>query len=114
MENIEESLSAFRKYLDNIPDSKLDKILSTIDETGIEGPSVEEYFSSITAAVGSFLDEPSELCEELDDLFTDSRIERTSTYEFQGTNAEKLKISELKGVPDTGYYPNEEEFSIAA
>lgn len=45
--NLDESLNSFREYMDRISDSKLDMILSAIDETGIEGPSVEEYFANI-------------------------------------------------------------------
>lgn len=48
VENLDESLNSFREYMDRISDSKLDMILSAIDETGIEGPSVEEYFANIT------------------------------------------------------------------
>lgn|SRR5690606_23678761 len=114
MENLDESLNSFREYMDRISDSKLDMILSAIDETGIEGPSVEEYFANITDATGTFLQEPSEIREELIELFTDSQIEGTSIYEFHGSLTEEIVISELKGVPDNDYYPDEREFCIAA
>ena len=54
METIDTTVAAFEKYLENISDSKLDKMLAKIDTMGIKGPTVEEYFSNLTDTIGSF------------------------------------------------------------
>jgi len=84
METIDKTLSAFEKYLENISDAKLDKMLSKIDEMGIKGPTVDEYFSNLTDNVGSFFNDISETSTiaDVERLFCDTRIKRSQKFEI--------------------------------
>lgn len=57
MNNLEKSLIAFEKLMVQLSDEKLDTLISKIDDKGIVGPSVDEYFSKLNASIGSFFND---------------------------------------------------------
>jgi hypothetical protein len=54
MENMNESLEAFQKFLDTVSDEKLDAMIQEIEALGIKGPSVDEYMQGLNDRVSSF------------------------------------------------------------
>ena len=45
---LQDSLDAMQKYFDNTPDIEKDKIWEEVNAMGIEGPTVSEYFESLS------------------------------------------------------------------
>jgi hypothetical protein len=113
MKTLDETLSAFEKYLENISDSKLDKILSKIDELGINGPTVDEYFSNLTENVGSFFNDISETSTiaEVEELFSDTRIKNSQKFDIPA-GSEQTR-SEFKET-DNCFYAGENQYQMAA
>jgi hypothetical protein len=83
MKTLDETLAAFEKYLENISDSKLDKMVDQIDEMGIKGPTVEEYFYKLTENVSSFFDaSETSTIADVEKLFCDTRIKKSQKFEI--------------------------------
>ncbi|OQB12814.1 MAG: hypothetical protein BWY15_02108 [Firmicutes bacterium ADurb.Bin193] len=44
---VKEQVDRFQKFLDSMPDEELDKMVKQVEESGISGPTVEEYFAAL-------------------------------------------------------------------
>jgi hypothetical protein len=83
MNTIDDSLKAFERFLESVSDEKLDNMISKIDQMGIEGPSVDDYFSKINDSIASFYNiDYSEaiLSALIEECFSDTRVSDSAIY----------------------------------
>lgn len=115
MKPLDNTLAAFEKYLDNISDSKLDKMLEEIDQMGIGGPSVEEYFSALSNNITSFFNELSETSTivDVEKLFCDTRISESQSFKVPHSVSEDFCSPELSS-PQSSFYAGETQYLMAA
>lgn len=115
MKTLDKTLASFEKYLENISDSKLDKILDEIDRMGINGPSVEEYFSTVTNSITSFFNDLSETSTivDVEKLFSDTRISESQCFEVPNSVSEDICSPELAS-PQSSFYAGESQYLMAA
>lgn len=115
MKTLDETLTAFDKYLETISDSKLDKMLQQIEEMDIKGPSVDEYFSSLTGNVSSFLNDFSETStiSDVENLFCDTRIKNSHSFDIPNTK-ESGTIAAISTSPQSSLYSGESQYLMAA
>lgn len=115
MKTLDETLAAFDKYLETIADSKLDKMLQEIDEMDIKGPSVDEYFSSLTENVSSFFNDISETSTitDVETLFCDTRIENSDSFDVPHQK-ETDAISTVSTSTQSSLYTGESQYLMAA
>jgi len=115
MKDFDESVEALEKYLFNVSDAKLDEMLAKIDAMGITGPSVEEYFSTLTEKVGSVFNEISETStiSEVELLFSDTRINTSQRFEFPTHILVSICEPELVS-RQSSFYWGENQYPMAA
>ena len=116
MKQIDETITAFEKYLDTVSDSKLDKMLEQIDLMGINGPTVDEYFSSLTENISSFFNEVSETSTiaDVESLFCDTRISRSHKFNVPPVGISGFCSPELASQDSSFYSSGETPYLMAA
>jgi hypothetical protein len=116
MKTLDETLVAFEKYLDNISDSKLNEMLDQIDQMGINGPSVDEYFSRLTGNVSSFYNDVSETSTiaDVESLFCDTRINSSHKFDIPALDTFDFCSPELVSPQSSFYNSGESQYLMAA
>lgn len=74
MNNLENSLIAFERLMEQLSDEKLDFLISKIDSKGITGPTVDEYFGNLNNSISAFYREKADYTFDKDLLLPNNRL----------------------------------------